>query len=176
MVSVIGKVNMSLTGPMEDMKMDIKGEPTDTSNIYLPIGSSRESGDAGFIVWKVYGREMKDADLKLTESNLTVSLDLTANHYANVFVILDALTGDIIAANGNGNLKIRAGTSEDMTMSGRFNIERGNYNFTFQSIKRNFKLRENAGSYISWNGRPDRMQPLISRPNTKQRMYGLAIC
>ena len=59
-----------------------------------------------------------------------------------------------IAANGNGNLKIRAGTSEDMTMSGRFNIERGNYNFTFQSIKRNFKLREDAGSYISWNGDP----------------------
>ncbi|MEO6916155.1 MAG: translocation/assembly module TamB domain-containing protein, partial [Chitinophagaceae bacterium] len=152
--SVIGKVSMSLTGPMEDMRMDIKGEPTDTSNIYLPIGSSRESGDAGFIVWKVYGREMKDADLKRAESNLSVSLDLTANHFANVFVILDPLTGDIIAANGNGNLKIRAGTNEDMTMSGRFNIERGNYNFTFQSIKRNFKLREDAGSYISWNGDP----------------------
>jgi hypothetical protein len=152
--SVIGKVNMSLTGPLEDLQMDIKGEPTDTSNIYLPIGSSRESGEAGFIVWKVYGREMKEADLKLNQTNLTISLDITANRFANMFVILDELTGDIISAQGNGNLKIKAGTSEDMTMSGRFNIERGNYNFTFQSIKRNFKLREDAGSFISWNGDP----------------------
>jgi hypothetical protein len=41
-----------------------------------------------------------------------------------------------------------------MTMSGRYNIERGSYTFTFQSIKRNFTLREEAGSYISWNGDP----------------------
>lgn len=152
--TMIGKVDMNLTGPLEDMQMDIKGEPTDSSKIYLPIGSSRESGDAGFIVWKVYGREMKQEDLKLRESNLTVSLDITANKLAQIFVILDDLTGDIISAKGNGNLKLRAGTKEDMTMSGRFNIESGSYTFTFQSIKRNFTLREEAGSYISWNGDP----------------------
>ncbi|MEO5995078.1 MAG: hypothetical protein ABIN89_00185 [Chitinophagaceae bacterium] len=151
---MIGKVNMNFTGPLEDMQMDIKGEPTDTSNIYLPIGSSRESGDAGFIVWKVYGREMQAQDLKFRESNLTVSLDVTANKYANIFVILDALTGDIIEATGTGNIKLRAGTREDMTMNGRFNIEKGNYTFTFQAIKRKFKLLGNAGSYISWNGNP----------------------
>jgi hypothetical protein len=97
---------------------------------------------------------MVDEDLNLRESNITVSLDVTANNYANVFVILDELTGDIIAANGNGNLKVRVGTREDMSMTGRYNIERGDYTFTFQSIKRNFRLREDAGSYISWNGDP----------------------
>ena len=97
---------------------------------------------------------MKQEDLKLRESNLTVSLDITANKLAQIFVILDDLTGDIISAKGNGNLKLRAGTKEDMTMSGRFNIESGSYTFTFQSIKRNFNLREEAGSYISWNGDP----------------------
>jgi len=151
---MIGKVNMSFTGPLEDMQMDIKGEATDTSNIYLPIGSSRESGGAGFIVWKVYGREMQSPELRSQESNLTVTLDVTANKYANVFVILDALTGDIIEATGSGNIKLRAGTKEDMTMSGRFNIEKGNYTFTFQAIKRRFKLKGDAGSYISWNGNP----------------------
>ncbi len=152
--TMIGKVNMDFTGPLEDMQMEIKGEPTDSSKLYLPIGSSRETGEAGFIVWKVYGREMQAEDLKLRESNMTVSLDITANNYANVYVILDELTGDVIEANGYGNIKLRVGTREDMMMSGRFNIERGNYTFSFQSIKRYFKLRENAGSYISWNGDP----------------------
>ena len=151
--TMIGKVSMSFTGPMEDMMMDIKGEPTDTSNIYLPIGSSRESGTAGYIVWKVYGREMQNQD-QGTENNLTVALDITANKYAHVFVILDELTGDIIAATGNGNIRLRVENSGNMTMNGRFNIERGDYTFTFQSIKRNFKLKEDAGSYIAWNGDP----------------------
>jgi hypothetical protein len=90
----------------------------------------------------------------MRESNITVTLDVTANRFANVSVILDELTGDVIQANGNGNIKVRVGTREDMTMTGRYNIERGNYNFSFQSIKRNFTLREEAGSYISWNGDP----------------------
>ncbi len=68
---------------------------------------------------------MQDQDFKFRESNFTVALDITANKFANIFVILDDLTGDIIAAKGNGNLKLRAGTREDMTMSGRFNIESG---------------------------------------------------
>lgn len=151
--TMIGKVAMSFTGPMEDMLMDIKGEPTDTSNIYLPIGSSRETGTAGYIVWKVYGREMQNPGLG-AESNLTVALDITANKYANVFVILDELTGDIIAATGNGNIRLRVEPSGAMTMNGRFNIEKGAYTFTFQSLKRNFKLRGDAGSYIAWNGDP----------------------
>lgn len=152
--NVIGKASMSFTGPLEDMQMDIKGEPTDSSNIYLPIGSSRETGEAGFLVWKVYGREMEEEDLNLRESNMTVSLDMTANRFVNVFVILDELTGDIIQAKGTGNIKLRVGTREDMSMTGRFNIESGNYTFSFQSIKRVFKLREEAGSYISWSGDP----------------------
>lgn len=151
--TMIGKVNMSFTGPMEDMQMDIKGEPTDTSNIYLPIGSSRETGAAGYIVWKVYGREMQNQGLS-EQSNLTVALDLTANKYAKVFVILDELTGDIIEATGNGNIRLQVEPSGSMTMNGRFNIEKGNYTFTFQSLKRNFKLRGDAGSYIAWNGDP----------------------
>ena len=151
--TMIGKVNMSFTGPLEEMKMDINGEPTATSNIYLPIGSSRETGTAGYIVWKVYGREMQAQDLA-AQSNLTVSLDITANKYANIFVILDELTGDIIAATGTGNIKLQIGTREAMTMNGRFNIDKGNYTFTFQSLKRNFRLRSDAGSYIAWNGDP----------------------
>lgn len=153
--TMIGKVAMSFTGPTEDMMMDIKGEPTDTSNIYLPIGSSRETGTAGYIVWKVYGREMQNQGLA-EQSNLTVALDLTANKYANVFVILDELTGDIIEATGNGNIRLRVDPSGAMTMNGRFNIESGDYTFTFQSLKRNFKLRKDAGNYIAWNGDPYR--------------------
>ncbi len=153
--NIIAKATVSFTGPLQNMQMNIKGEPTDTSNIFLPIGSSRESGDADFIVWKVYGTEMQPQYARKNVSNLNVSLDLNANKFANVSVILDELTGDIIRAKGSGNLQINVGTNENMTMEGRFDVDEGEYNFSFQSIKKLFRLRPGVGNYISWNGDPN---------------------
>lgn len=154
--TMIGRANLSFTGPLRDMRLTIKGEPTDSSNLFLPIGNSRESGDADFIVWKVYGKAMQKNYFNNEESNLNVSLDINANRYANVSVILDDLTGDVIKARGNGNLQINIGTNENMTMEGRYEIEEGEYMFSFQSIRRRFLLRPGEGNYISWNGDPDR--------------------
>lgn len=151
---VIAKANITLTGPQDDMQMYIKGEPTDSSTIYLPTTSSRESADADFVVWKVYGKEMFVAPTH-GESNFTVTLDVTANNYANVYVIIDPLTKDIIKANGHGNLRIKVGTTESMDMRGRYEIDRGDYNFTFQTfIRKPFVFMEGVGNYIQWSGDP----------------------
>jgi hypothetical protein len=153
--TVFAKANMTLKGPLEDMDMRIKGEPADSSNLYINTNSGRESGQADFISWKVYGKEMQ-AVRSSQESNLNVTLDVTANNYANMYVILDELTGDIIKANGRGNLLIRASTTGEFTIAGRYDIDRGNYNFNFQSfLQKPFKLREGVGNYISWTGDPN---------------------
>jgi hypothetical protein len=151
---LIGRVAFTLTGKQENMQMGIKGEPTDSSNIYIPSSTNRESADADFIVWKVYGKEMQAVrDKKAT--NLTVKLDITANNYANVYVVIDPLTNDIIKANGRGNLLIRVGTSEDLTINGRYEIDKGSYNFSFQSyIHKPFTFSEDADNFIQWTGDP----------------------
>jgi len=153
--TVIGRARMTLKGPEENMVMNIKGEPTDSSNIYLPPSVSRESGEADFIVWKVYGKEMKNMTPDKKGSNLLVNMDMTANNYANVYMILDPISGDVIKANGHGNLIMSVGTSEDLKLNGRYEIDRGSYNFTFQSfIHKPFILSEGVGNYIQWNGNP----------------------
>ena len=153
--TVIGKAKMTLTGPEENMQMNIRGEPTDSSNIYLPPSIAKENGSADFIEWRVYGKEMKGRPRDEKSSNLTVTLDMYANNYANVYMILDPLTGDIIKANGHGNLVMRVGTNEDLTLNGRYDIDRGLYNFTFQSfIHKPFVLSEGVGNYIQWTGNP----------------------
>jgi hypothetical protein len=153
--NVVARANMTFTGPLEAMQMDIEAEPADSSNLYINMRTGRESGQADFIVWKVYGREMKPVR-ETDESNLVVNLDVSANNLANVYVILDELTGDIIRANGRGNLKIRAGTDGEFGITGRYDIDRGNYNFSFESLlKKPFRLRENSGNYIQWTGDPN---------------------
>ncbi|SEP36977.1 translocation/assembly module TamB domain-containing protein [Niastella yeongjuensis] len=152
--TLYAKANATFKGPLEDMRLDVHGEPADSSKLYIRSQTGRESGQANFIVWKQYGTEMK-AVRSAEESNLHVSLDVTANNLANMYVIIDELTGDIIQANGHGNLKMEASTDGDFTINGVYNIDRGNYNFNFQSLLRKpFKLQENAGNYIQWRGDP----------------------
>ncbi len=151
---VIGRATLSLKGPENNLRMAISGEPVDTSNISIPTSDSRESGDADFIVFKQYGTEMENTDEK-SNLNLIVDLDLKANKLAQMNLILDELTGDVVRATGEGNLRIHAGTNEPLTMRGRYEIGKGSYVFNFQSfIKKPFELKEGVGNYIEWNGDP----------------------
>ena len=152
--NAIGKATLSLSGPQENMHLQITGEPTDSSHIYIPTSVTRESAEAAFIVFKQYGTEMKLVN-PAGSTNIVVDLDLTANPLAKIDVILDELTGDIIKATGFGRLKIHAGTTDNLTINGRYEVQKGSYDFNFQSfIRKPFILKENAGSYIEWNGDP----------------------
>ena len=153
--TAIGKANFILKGPDDDMHMAITGEPVDSSRIFISSSSSKQSGAVDYIVWKQYGREMNTDSLLGKNTNLTIDLDLTANNYAKMNVIMDEVAGDVIRATGNGNIKIHTSTHEELTMNGRYTIESGKYNFSFQTIfNRPFTLLPNVGSYIRWDGDP----------------------
>lgn len=150
--TVIAKANMNFSGPMEDMVMNIKGEPADSSELSIRSGSSRESGEASFLVWKIYGREM-ELIRPDKGSKLTVNLDINTNNLAKMNVIIDELTNDVMSARGHGNLKIQANTAGQFTMTGQYDIDRGSYDFKFQSLLRKpFTIR--SGSNIRWSGDP----------------------
>jgi hypothetical protein len=150
----IGKATLSLKGPQENMRMSITGEVNDTTHIFIPSSISKETADADFIVFRKYGTEMQQ-EKKNSNTKLNIDLDLTANNQATIDVILDELAGDVIKATGNGRLQINVPATGALTMKGRYNIERGSYDFNFQSIIRKpFLLLENAGNFIEWNGNP----------------------
>jgi hypothetical protein len=148
---------LQLRGPQSDMFMIINGiaSDKDSSNITLPANSGRESGIADFLVERKYGREMTETDFNKNSTNITYDVDVTATPLVTVSVILDELTGDIIKGRGAGTLAIRSGTSEPLSLRGRFDIQEGDYNFTFQSFfKKPFVLKKEASNYIEWTGDP----------------------
>jgi TamB, inner membrane protein subunit of TAM complex len=152
----IGRVNFLFNGPEDDMRLYMEGAPVDSSKIIvLTTGGAKEKGDVDYIVWRQYGREMNLDSLGTSSGNLSIDLDLKASNLLRVDVVLDELSGDVISAIGDGSLKIHTGTNEATTMNGRYNIERGSYNFNFQDIfKKPFTLEPGSGSYISWTGDP----------------------
>ena len=168
--NAIGSAELSLKGPESNAKMTLKAESTDSSHIYIPNSISRESGSADFIVFKEYGTEMVN-EKKKSGFNLSVDLNLTATNKAKIDVILDDLTGDVIKATGNGTLRIRAGTTEPLSIRGKYNIESGNYDFNFQSIIRKpFILKPDAGNYIEWTGDPFKADIRIDAQYTAERI------
>ena len=149
---VVGRAELSLNGFLTDMEMNISGEPTDSSHIYLPTGETAESGSMDYLTFTKFGREMK-ADLVTSHNtNIKVNMELTANPLAKIDVILDESTGDVIKAQGSGKLNITAGTTEPLTIRGRYNVEQGEYTFNFQTfLKTPFTLQQ---GYIEWQGDP----------------------
>lgn len=156
---VKGTGSFSLSGPENEMYMQIDAIAstlsTDSSQITIPPTESRESGIADFLVERKYGREMEVVKLIRGGTNITYDVNVTANPNLLVRVVLDELTGDEIKGRGTGTLNIHSGTNEPLTMRGRFDIQEGDYLFTFQSFfKKPFKLRKGGDNYISWDRDP----------------------
>lgn len=151
--SLIGKAELSLNGFVTDMKMNISGEPTDSSHIYLPTDqTSAETGSLDYIEFTKFGKEMKSDFTASQEANIKVDMAITANPFAKIDVILDETTGDVIKAQGSGKLNITAGTKDALTIRGKYDIQQGEYTFNFQTfLKTPFALQK---GYIEWQGDP----------------------
>ncbi|MEO6904776.1 MAG: translocation/assembly module TamB domain-containing protein, partial [Ginsengibacter sp.] len=149
---VVGQADLTLNGFITDMNLNISGEPTDSSHIYLPTGETVETGSMDYLEFIKFGREMT-ADLHPRENtSIKVNMELTANPLVKIDVILDETTGDVIKAQGSGKLNITAGTKDPLTIRGRYDIEQGQYTFNFQTfLKTPFTLQQ---GYIEWQGDP----------------------
>jgi len=149
----VGRASLNIRGPEDDIQMNIVGEVNDTSHIFIPTSNSRESAEADYIVFKQPGKEVRTARSEGT--NLTVDLDITATNKADIDLILDPLAGDVLKAKGNGRLRIHAGTTDKVSMNGRYNIEEGSYDFNFQQLLRKpFVIDNRATNYLEWTGDP----------------------
>ena len=89
-----------------------------------------------------------------TSTNIQLVVDLEATPDAQVHMIMDQQQGDVIRANGAGSLRLLYNLKEnDFKMYGGYEIEKGDYLFTIQSIiSRKFDII--SGSTVQWTGSP----------------------
>ena len=79
------------------------------------------------------------------------NFDITPDAYCEIQ--LDRQTGDIIKAYGQGLIAMKVDTRGDFSMTGNYEIQKGDYTFTFQNIiNKRFLIRPN--SRITWTGDP----------------------
>lgn len=88
-----------------------------------------------------------------TPHRLNINLQIDVTPDGTVQLIIDPATGDMIKANGNGNLRLEYNTFDRLKLYGTYTLEKGNYNFSLQDlITRDFTIR--PGSTVSFKGEP----------------------
>ena len=99
---------MSINGPLTNMVIDITGKTSyvDSSHIYLPTGSDRESNAVDYIEFVQFGTLMGDSKTQ-SKYEHTGEPFINSQPACKVDVILDEETGDIIKGQGNGQINIR---------------------------------------------------------------------
>lgn len=149
---VLAQGRVYFTGPMNNLELRVLARPLRGTHFYLPISDSKDIGKRDYIRFKQYGT-IKEEPKKKSDIKLNVKMDIAANPDAEIDVILDATTNDVISANGTGNLTINVNLDGDFTMYGNYIINKGIYNFSFERFA-NWKFDIDKNSTITWNGDP----------------------
>jgi len=142
--------SLSVSGPVDNVHMNIVASPADISHLYIPITSGGDINNYSYVSFKKYGEDQVFSTGP--KSKLTININAIINPLAEITMILDPTTGDAINARGNGSLTMDVPANGDFRMYGTFDIDEGDYSFTFRQLffKRQFSL--SSGSRIMFSG------------------------
>ncbi|MCC8411182.1 translocation/assembly module TamB domain-containing protein [Mucilaginibacter sp. UR6-1] len=148
-----GSGDFSFTGPIDNMKIDIKAA-TQTGTVFnIPLNASSTASDYDFIRFVSHSDTTKKEaeDISKKFNGVTLNFDLTADEGTTVKIVTDY--GKL---EGNGvtrNLKLNINSLGDFEMFGDFLISSGKFEFTAKNfISKNFQV--NQGGTIRWTGDP----------------------
>jgi len=145
-----------ITGTHEKLKINVSAKTNKNTYFNIPLSDSEEAVGADFISFNTIDSDVKKdslEDYKLDLSGVELNFDLEVTPDAEILLIFDQTVGDIVKANGNGNLHMKINTLGEFKMTGNYVIEKGDYLFTLKNII-NKKFKINQGSNIKWNGDP----------------------
>ena len=158
--TAIASGNVKITGPVNNIKMEIGAKTTKGTSVVLPLDYTTEVPDKDYIVFvppKIDTTLSKPEEtiLKLPEqeqSKYAISLNLNVQPSASLKIYLPSNMGDI-QSNGAGILHLFVNSDGDMKLSGDYVVDKGEFNFSLGNlVQKHFELVK--GGKISWAGDP----------------------
>ncbi len=140
-----------VSGPVNDIRMDITATPIKKSHLYFPMNQTSDVGTYSYVSFKKYGQTQMEYK-KSSKNKLTLNINANLTPEGEITLLLDPSTGDAINAKGYGNILLQIPLGGDMRMYGPFNVEEGDYTFTFKQLFFKRKFIINSGSKIEFNG------------------------
>ncbi|HSV87824.1 MAG TPA: translocation/assembly module TamB domain-containing protein [Bacteroidales bacterium] len=141
-------------GPVNNLALDIRAQTNRGTQIFLPLDMARDVAETNFITFVNHNVASQVVVSPATNrGNLSLNLELEVTPDAEVQLIIDSRTGDIIRGRGHGNLTMDLPAGGNFSMMGDFTIGEGDYLFNLQNlINKRFRIVE--GGTIRWTGDP----------------------
>ncbi len=137
-------------------KITCKAQTEANSKVTIPMDSyyAADNSFITFIGSKTPEMEEEKKTTEIINNNILLDLMLDLNPLADISLLINSKTGDMLNANGNGNIRVTYDlNNNDMKMYGNYTISDGKYIFSFQNaLTKEFTVRE--GSSIAWTGDP----------------------
>lgn len=129
--------------------INVTAETEKGTNIKLPLYGASEVSEFDFIS---FDQDTVAKDPKVDLTGVDLNLEINATQDANVELILDPKTEEILRANGTGKLTFHADNYGQVLMDGVYTIKSGVYDFVLWGVRKPFIIK--PGSTISWSGDP----------------------
>jgi len=141
---------MTISGTFDDIRMSITASPAQRSHIFIPVKTSSDIGSYSYVSFRTL--DTTEILTKKSKSKFSLTLIGKMNPLAEMTLVLDPATGDMINAKGNGVITLNVPSNDDIKMYGNYEIDEGDYTFTLQQLyfRRNFII--SSGSKIGFNG------------------------
>jgi hypothetical protein len=161
---------VSINGNEALTNIDINLQSNAGTKFVVSLNEQKSASEYNFITFRNRNQELldlqKEEELelrkkmpqlfekpKVSSSELNINLLIDIQPVSNLSLVMDPNTGDMIETNGSGNLRLAYNNKKDVQIFGTYNIERGNYGFSFQNfIKKRFAIKE--GSTVTFRGDP----------------------
>ena len=149
---IYGTGNAGIYGFTNNLFMQIIDTTTKNSKFYLPLDGPAEISENNFVhfIKKDTFTIRKPVH---TPSGFNLKMLVHATPEAQAQIILDKKTGDVLNAQGKGDLRLELNTQGKFEMFGDYMITNGNYLFTLENVV-NKKFEIDPGSKVSWAGDP----------------------
>ena len=141
--------NAGIYGFLDDIKMELNLKTNGGTYFYIPLGGPAEIGNNDFI--RFITKDTVKTVVKNSKSNFSLDFNLEATRDAEVQLIFDEKSGDVIKARGDGNLNMKINSKGKFDMLGDYVLSSGDYLFTLENfVTKKFEIEK--GSSIKWNG------------------------
>jgi hypothetical protein len=152
-----GRFSATFSGSFERTNISIEATTGSGTRLYIPLYTTADAKETQFINFeknKPKPESRKDKSPVISElKGLNLEMDLTVTEQAEIQLIFDEKTGDIIKGRGEGNIRLAINREGEFSMYGGYQIVRGEYLFTLLNFV-NKPFVVTRGGTINWYGDP----------------------
>lgn len=159
---VFGSGKGSIGGDEESVDIDISMRTEKNTDVHMNFMEDIVN-EYSFITYKdktvhkdsISTREETKINPIQTSSGMNINMNfyIDATPDATVNLLMDPIGGDVLKGAGTGTMQFSWSNKSAPRLYGTYNINRGNYNFTFQKlVERNFVIQD--GSSVQFRGDP----------------------